>query len=945
MLPLAFGAPAVLFGLLALPVIWWLLRLTPPRPRSEVFPPLRILAAVLKKEETPAQSPWWLTVLRIVMAALVILALADPVLDPTSGTVSSRGPLALVVDNSWSTAPDWQRRVAAADRLIDQAADTDVPVSLTFTASRDNDPTPTSAANARERLRAARPQPIPPARERAAARFTEAFSGTAPGTLAFIADGIASNGGEQAFSRMIATGPADIRLIEGDGNPVAITDADNGADRFTVSATRLDTDGAENLGLDAYDAKGRSIATGRLHFDAGSATGSGAIDVPFELRNDFARIGIASVASAGASYLLDDSDRRRRVALVSGAPSDNAQELLSPLHYIEQALQPYADLLKPEDSDLAQAIPNLLKRNPSVIVMADIGTLPEDVYPALEKWIRNGGTLLRFAGPRLAGTTAKDPLVPVQLRAGERALGGTMSWSEPQHLAAFSGSGPFAGIQAPQNVTVSRQVLAQPSPDLEERTWASLADGTPLVTAKTEGEGRIVLFHVTATPTWSNLPLSGAFVEMLRKTIALSKASPTGGTDNGSGVDAGAPQSLPPYRLLSAEGILVEPSGDARPVTLRKGALPRPTLDNPPGLYGTQDGFRALNLMRAGDTLEPLAMPEAADITRTPLVDTAARALKPWLFALAMLLLLVDSVIVLVMGGALSTARLARAGRSTGAALLLACLGAGLCGLGAPRPAFAQEDTGSDASTILDKIDTTHLAYVVTGDEAVDRISRAGLEGLSRFLTNHTALEPGPPDGVHIDSDPLAFYPLIYWPMAPDAAMPSDAAVGRIDAYMKNGGTVLFDTRDQLGSLGGDGAVTPQTQRLRAILANLDVPPLEPVPDDDVLTKAFYILRSFPGRYAGGRMWVEATPDDEGRADRPVRAGDGVSSIVITGNDLAGAWAVNGDGSPLLPTVPNDPRQRELAYRVGVNLVMYTLTGNYKADQVHIPALLERLGQ
>ena len=76
-----------------------------------------------------------------------------------------------------------------------------------------------------------------------------------------------------------------------------------------------------------------------------------------------------------------------------------------------------------------------------------------------------------------------------------------------------------------------------------------------------------------------------------------------------------------------------------------------------------------------------------------------------------------------------------------------------------------------------------------------------------------------------------------------------------------------------------------------------------------------------------------------------MQRGDGVSPILITGNDFAGAWATDRSGNPLLPTVPPDERQRDMAFRVGVNIVMYMLTGNYKSDQVHIPALLERLGQ
>ncbi len=118
------------------------------------------------------------------------------------------------------------------------------------------------------------------------------------------------------------------------------------------------------------------------------------------------------------------------------------------------------------------------------------------------------------------------------------------------------------------------------------------------------------------------------------------------------------------------------------------------------------------------------------------------------------------------------------------------------------------------------------------------------------------------------------------------------------------------------------------------------------MPRDHVLTKTFYLLRDFPGRFNSGQLWVEALPaSDNEDSSRPVRASDGVSSIIITSNDLAGAWAIRPDGQPMLPMVEDEPRQRELAFRAGVNIVMYTLTGNYKADQVHVPALLERLGQ
>ncbi|TIX28325.1 MAG: DUF4159 domain-containing protein, partial [Mesorhizobium sp.] len=234
---------------------------------------------------------------------------------------------------------------------------------------------------------------------------------------------------------------------------------------------------------------------------------------------------------------------------------------------------------------------------------------------------------------------------------------------------------------------------------------------------------------------------------------------------------------------------------------------------------------------------------------------------------------------------------------------------------------------------------------VITGEPGVDSISRAGLEGLTRFLIEKTALEPGPPAGVDIAKDELSFFPLIYWPIDESAPMPSQAAIARIDAYMQQGGTVLFDTRDQFSNGIGAGSASPATERLRDILANLNVPPLEPVPSDHVLTKSFFILPEFPGRFSGSPLWVEASLDASNTENRPVRTGDGVSPIMITANDFAGAWAVDENGDPMLPTVPPDPMQRVYALRAGVNIMMYMLTGNYKSDQVHVPVLLERLGQ
>ena len=929
-LPLSFGAPAILFGLMTLPVIWWLLRLTPPSPVREPFAPLSVLARVLKPEETPARSPWWLTLLRLMIAALVILALAEPVLDPRDRAVPASGPLALVVDNGWASAPRWQERVEAAEMLIADAEAADQPVAIVFTADNRHDAVPGTAERARELLAAATPRPLKPARDGAVAALSAGLDDVQPGLVAIVSDGLDAPGTAEASELLAGLRPERILIVEGATREPALATAANTTDMLALTALRVPSETPERLTLTARDSQGRELATGEITFESGAGQGEGGIEAPFEIRNDIARVEINGHATAGATMLIDDSFRRRRVALVSGEAADLSQPLLSPLYYIRRALAPYAELIEPSTADLGVAIPELIRQNPAVIILADIGTVPEETLDAILDWVRRGGTLIRFAGPRLAAAPAGDPLSPVSLRTGERELGGALSWTDPQPLAPYPAESPFFGLPAPDDITVRRQVLADPSPELAERTWASLADGTPLVTARDEGAGRLILFHVTGEATWSNLPISGHFVEMLRRAVQLARAAAGKGGSN-AGI-------FPPWRLMDAAGFLVPAAGEARPLDLTGGATPPVSPENPPGLYGSEDGYIAHNLFRAGETLSPFQLAETdIPVERTGLSAEDATDFRPYLFLLAFLLLIADSIVVMVMNGALR--RRPQLGAASAAMMAIICAAALS---GAPSSAFANDTQPGDVD-ILESVDTTRLAYVVTGDDTLDRISQEGLDGLSRILASRTALEPGSPAGVDIENDSLAFYPIIYWPMSTEAPMPSAAAISRIDAYMKNGGTVLFDTRDRIGGL--SGAASPETLRLQTILSGLDIPPLEPVPTDHVLTKAFYLLDAFPGRYGDGPLWVEAIATADERENRPARAGDGVSPILITGNDFAAAWASDENGGPLYSTVPPDPWQREFAFRSGINIIMYMLTGNYKADQVHIPALLERLGQ
>jgi len=936
-LPLGFAEPLVLIGLLTLPVLWLLLRLVPPRPRRIDFPPTRLLLEIAPKEETPARTPWWLTLMRLLLAGLVIIAAAGPLWNPPLATMTTRAPIAILIDDGWAAAAAWDARLRTAEDIIARADTDRRAVALIPLSEGTRDISFAPAGSARVQLQLIKPKPYTVDRSEALPAIGRFLAATHEVELVWLSDAVELGRGADfvnALAPLIETRPMTI-VSGGVAGARALTAAENAAGALSVKVLRTDASAAGSGAVRALDLKGLPLGEASFAFKPADRETDARFDLPVEIRNDIARIEIAGERSAGAVQLLDKRWRRRTVGVVSGATADTSQPLLSSSYYIGRALGPFADIRLTQGESPAEAVTHFLDQHLPMLILADVGNVAGDAHDRLARWIEDGGVLVRFAGPRLAASD--DDLVPVRLRRGGRILGGSLSWDKPQPLAAFSRESPFNGMATPNDVTLSRQVLAEPDAALTENTWATLADGTPLVTAARRGKGLIVLFHVTGDTRWSDLPLSGTFVEMLKRIVALAGTAPV--PESAKQKSNRVHEAVVPNRVLDGFGSFVPPPATARPVPADYSASA--TADHPPGFYGPPENLLAVNTIAAGGRLTPLDFSPLLHTSREIYRKSEPQDLRGPILLSALALFLLDTLLVLYLGGGIArlTPRFARAT----AAILIIVAAATLA-----QPLARAED--APRSDVPRSALETKLAYVVTGDRDVDSISKSGLGGLTLFLAQRTALEAGEPIGLDIARDELAFYPLIYWPIVPGAARPSEEALKRVDAYMKQGGTVLFDTRDAVVALPGSGGETrsPGMLELRNILSSLDIPELEPVPRDHVLTKTFYLLRDFPGRFNTGQLWVEALPaanDEEDASGRPARGGDGVSSIIITSNDLAGAWAIQPDGQPALPMVEGEPRQRELAFRAGVNIVMYTLTGNYKADQVHVPALLERLGQ
>ncbi|MEM6477976.1 MAG: DUF4159 domain-containing protein [Pseudomonadota bacterium] len=920
--PLGFAVPWLLAALLALPLLWVLLRAVPPAPIRRRFPGVALLLGLVEEETQTDRTPWWLLLLRMLAVAAAIIAFAGPVLNPETEDAGT-GPILVLFDGGWAEAPTWAARQERVEALLADAARDGRAVAIAQLTDPQSGPLSFQTAESwQPRLAGFEPKPWLPSLSEHQAMIARIAESEDFETF-WLSDGVARPARDALLAALEAKGT--LRAFESPRAVFALEPVRYEDGEIRVTGHRLKGSGealarVQAFGRDPAGAE-RVLAQADLAFESGASQAATALTLPPELRNRITRLAIAGARSAGAVTLTDDGLRRREVALLAGQQDSEGLELLSPLHYLNQALVPTADLVEGEMSDILLA-------NPDVIVLADVAQI-SDAADVLA-WVEAGGVLLRFAGPRLAsadlGRATADPLLPVRLRAGGRNIGGAMSWGEPKSLREFGPASPFFGLDVPGEVTVNAQVLAEPDPELSTRTIASLADGTPLVTRKPVGDGYIILFHVTANAEWSTLPLSGLFVEMLER-LAISSRPPVATAEDLAGT------TWQPRLLLTGFGE-IEPAGLAAGVAGEVLAGGEIGAQVPPGLYAGDDRTIALNAVPREADYHSQAWP--ARIAVEGLSVVRETPLKGYVLAAGLALLMIDLIASLWLSGRLTGAR---AQAPAKAAAQTATLFVAFAMLSAPVEAqdgFALDATGEVV-----------LGYVITGDLQVDQTSSDGLRGISQTLFQRTSVEPVEPLPVNIETDELAFFPFLYWPITTSQPSPSAEAYARLNRYLRGGGMILFDTRD--GDTARFGASSPEARRLQELAAPLDIPPLEPIPDDHVLTRSFYLLQDFPGRSIGAPVWVEAAPADAQRAEgMPFRnLNDGVTPVVVGGNDWAAAWAIDQRGAWRFRVGSGfaGERQREIALRFGVNLIMHVLSGNYKSDQVHVPALLDRLGQ
>lgn len=867
---MTFAAPLALLALVILPPLYFLLRLTPPSPKRLRFPPVSLLQNLPVAHRTPHRLPFWLLLLRLAAVTLIILGFAGPTLRPPPALPGS-GPVLLVIDNGWASAAIWPQLLATAQKILAAADAQNCGVALLATARLPSGAPPSlqgifSAATAGQIVSALQPQPWPADRAGAATVLQSAPETT----RLYLADGITDDAAFPAFLQALRP----TRIIRPEALPPLL-----GPPRLAANGNLIvhAISNPSHAALRAELANGDVLAAARFN-EAGDAT----IVLPALIADRIARFTLEGPPTAGGTSLNDSTTHTTLTGLAT-ASANTDTPFLGTLYFLRRALPPGAELA-------TGSFDHLLASQPGMLILADM-PLSSAAQAAAKAYVSAGGILVRFAGPVTA--QAPDPLSADPLLHGGRRLGGALTWTTPETLAPFPENAPFSGLTTDPKLTVSQQILADPTTLNPATVWASLDDGTPLVLGQAIGRGYLVNILTTANAEWSNFALSGLYPAMLERLSALGHGAP----ENPNTV-------LPLHSLLTAFGALSLPDVSA---ALSPAARDRIRLSpaHPPGLYGSATGAIALNL----GLHIPLAAAKLPGAT--PYGDpTPPRLLGPGLIALAIFLLAIDLLLSLAIRRPLRLFRLA--------------LLAGLC---LPLTARAQ-------SAALQ----TQLGYILTHDAATDQISADGLTYLSANVSSHSSVQLGLPAPLTPGTDDLSLYPLIYWPILPSTPAPSPGACKALASYMEYGGLLVIDMPGGDAAAPGSGAgfAPGAAAAFTRATACLNLPPLVPLTTASVLAHCFYIIPGFPGRFTGAPVLI-ATPE--------ARDADDITPVIVGENDWAGAWARDASGAPEQSPLPDGETQRVIADRFGINLIIYTLTGSYKADQVFAPAILDKLGQ
>ena len=894
---ISFANPYAFWVLFSLPIIFWVIKSLPPSPASFNFSSLYLLRAIKTESIVKNKCPIWLLIFRILLIMFLIIYFAKPFLNHNK-VEQAKENYVVYANLGWSTAAQWNKYKNTIKNIMLESEKLNKNFSLVnnFDNQNKNIIKFKSINDLSSYLDKVTPNPWQSQRKNIInelskinynnkTRYFYIFS-----VFDFYSDenfdeNILINIQKQFPDLEIINLIDSIKVLE---KPLVKKENINiivkryGAlpeNTFVITATSFDE---QILLKKEYQfKKNENIIYINEKF-------------PISVINQIKKIDILGERHAASTFYFDDFNKKKVIGILSDGKNYKENPLLSPVYYIKKALNKDNKIII---NDLA----NLLLSNVDILIFPDAGTFEEEKSGILDSWINNGGLLIRFAGPKLASSSTRFITSENKIKK-IRLLGGQLSWNNDLKIKEFSKDSIFKDLIIPKDVTIKKQLLLNFSEEKNINILASLKDDTPLVSLKEMGRGNILLFHFTANNTWSDIPITPLFEDFLSRACLLHQKKKN--------------SSLNQVTIKSYINGFGEIEDTNKIVQFRDSLSLRnsiPSKDIFPGIYENNQLSVALNL--SGNLrLNHFENKSSKQIITTNDFSKNLKDISKVFLYLFLGFALLDILASIFIQNDVKFYRFFKNKIkvfSVFTFLILSIL---------PDDLIAN-----------DFINYTYLAYVKSIDKNKNESSFRGLQTLSKVLERRTSVLIKGVAGIDIEVDDVYHFPFIYWPMSNDFKNLSSKAKRKIKDYFNTGGVILFDGYLLLDK---QPLNTYKLKKIVSYFKEITSNELVLINKNHTLSKSFYLLNNFPGRWNKKILLVD---------NSNMNVNDGVSNIILGFNDWASAWALDSNNYPLFPVVPGGEKQRELAYRVGINIVMYSLTGNYKNDQVHSKSILNRL--
>ena len=896
---LAFTNYYALLGLLALPLVFLIVKLFPPTPKKIFFSSFYLIDKIDKISVAKKKIPFWLLVYRLILIILIILFFCEPYLNISEKKSDENvNNYIIVADIGWSISKEWDKFKKTVNAISIEAEKKNKTVSFYHSNTADNFKPKVFKSSKDINQYLKNLNPVPWQFEKSYLKEIIKNNDNFKNNKVFF---IFSKFDRKNYSKQIE----DLDFIDKKVKNKILIDPVESIIFFkniNISKENIKFEIARHALLKPNtkftiritNIKNQLVFKKDFMLEKNQSVFYYNEKFPLKVMNQMHKIEIVEQNHAGAKYYFDDYSKKRKIGIFAENYSYKENPLLSPVYYLEKSLK--------EDNILTiGSLDYLIKLNCSVIIVPDKGNIPEKDHLILSNWLNNGGTLIRFSSTKLAKSNANF-LPSSNLFMSVRNVGRTLSLAEMLKINPFKKTSIFHGLPVPKDIVFKKQLIVD-NDNSNLQIVASLSDKTPLVSLGKRNRGKVFLFHVTANNDWSNLPISSLFAGMLQRIILLSEKNIT--------------ESITNLSLTKEINSFGDLKNTIRNYTVKDSAVLKkvaPSKKFPPGIYENKELTVALNL---SNKISDKHFKNSFDKRYRILSNFTEQIidLRPFLIKIILLMFITDMIISMILQNHFKFISFFYKKKSIMSIFFFLIL-------------FVNSDSVYSENLLND----TYLAYIKTNDEKLNAISYSGLNTIKNLLETRTSVSPKAVIEIDIIKDPIYSIPFLYWPLSKDLIEINIKTETKIKNYLANGGMILFDV---IGfSRENFSLENSKFKKIENFLSSIEANNLTPITKDHTLTKSFYLLKKFPGRWDNKNLLIESSN---------LEVNDGVSSVILGFNDWASAWALDNNNNPIFPVVPGGERQREISYRFGINITMYALTGNYKSDQIHFKSILNRL--